>query len=142
MSEEHDHEVGGTVRVESVGTSTSQSEPFVPQSISSPKPETVPPTGSLTVSVLVPTGVTGVNSAISSCVVPFKGTEQVVEVPVLSRHARLWEVDTHVLGTACRYVPVELPGTVGDVGEIVEVRAEYPLDGALSAYRRELAACR
>lgn len=48
----------------------------------------------------------------------------------------------YVLGTACRYVPVELPGTVGDVGELVGVRVEYPLDGALSAYRRELAACR
>src|SRR5262249_27551593 len=30
----------------------------------------------------------------------------------------------YVLGTACRYVPVELPGSVGDVGELIDVTAE------------------
>ncbi|MBI3864789.1 MAG: tRNA (N(6)-L-threonylcarbamoyladenosine(37)-C(2))-methylthiotransferase MtaB, partial [Planctomycetia bacterium] len=47
-----------------------------------------------------------------------------------------------VLGTACRYVPVELPGTRNDVGELVEVQAERPLELGVSAVRRELSACR
>jgi threonylcarbamoyladenosine tRNA methylthiotransferase MtaB len=47
-----------------------------------------------------------------------------------------------VLGTACRYVPVELPGTIRDAGELVDVTAEHALDGALGASRRELSACR
>jgi threonylcarbamoyladenosine tRNA methylthiotransferase MtaB len=47
-----------------------------------------------------------------------------------------------VLGTACRYVPVELPGSDRDVGELVDVQAEYSLGNAMSAIRRELATCR
>jgi threonylcarbamoyladenosine tRNA methylthiotransferase MtaB len=47
-----------------------------------------------------------------------------------------------VLGTACRYVPVELPGSVGDVGELIDVTAESLLDGAISGSRREQRACR
>jgi threonylcarbamoyladenosine tRNA methylthiotransferase MtaB len=43
----------------------------------------------------------------------------------------------HVLGTACRYVPVELPGTVGDVGALIDVTAESLLPGAVGASRRE-----
>jgi threonylcarbamoyladenosine tRNA methylthiotransferase MtaB len=43
-----------------------------------------------------------------------------------------------VLGTACRYVAVEAPGTKADVGELIEVRSEYSLGNALSAVRREL----
>jgi threonylcarbamoyladenosine tRNA methylthiotransferase MtaB len=48
-----------------------------------------------------------------------------------------------VLGTACRYVPVELPGTVGDVGALIDVTVDsLPvgdslLAGAISASRRE-----
>ena len=48
----------------------------------------------------------------------------------------------YVLGTACRYVPVELPGSPGDVGELIEVTAESAWDGAVGARRRELSACR
>jgi threonylcarbamoyladenosine tRNA methylthiotransferase MtaB len=48
----------------------------------------------------------------------------------------------YVLGTACRYVPVELPGSTSDVGELVDVTVEFSLDGAVSASRRELSACR
>jgi threonylcarbamoyladenosine tRNA methylthiotransferase MtaB len=48
----------------------------------------------------------------------------------------------HVLGTACRYVPVELPGSVSDVGELIDVTAESPLGGVVSASRRELSECR
>jgi threonylcarbamoyladenosine tRNA methylthiotransferase MtaB len=47
-----------------------------------------------------------------------------------------------VLGTACRYVPVELPGSTNDIGELVEVRVEHPLAFGVSAVRRELSACR
>ncbi|MBS0265969.1 MAG: radical SAM protein, partial [Planctomycetes bacterium] len=47
----------------------------------------------------------------------------------------------YVLGTACRYVPVELPGTEGDIGELVDVQAEYSLGSAVSAARRELSPC-
>ena len=49
----------------------------------------------------------------------------------------------HVLGTACRYVPVELPGTVGDVGALIDVTVdsllpgESPRPGAVCASRRE-----
>jgi threonylcarbamoyladenosine tRNA methylthiotransferase MtaB len=49
----------------------------------------------------------------------------------------------HVLGTACRYVPVDLPGTVSDVGVLIDVTVdsllpgEPPLSGAVSASRRE-----
>ena len=48
----------------------------------------------------------------------------------------------YVLGTACRYIPVELPGSVSDVGDLIDVTADFPLDGAVSASRRELSACR
>ncbi len=47
-----------------------------------------------------------------------------------------------VLGTACRYVPVELPGSASDVGEIVEVIADNVADDFVSASRRERGACR
>jgi len=47
----------------------------------------------------------------------------------------------HVRGTACRYVPVELPGSTGDVGKLVEVTAIDSQDGAVGASRRELALC-
>jgi threonylcarbamoyladenosine tRNA methylthiotransferase MtaB len=47
-----------------------------------------------------------------------------------------------VRGTACRYVPVELPGSISDVGELIDVTAEISQDGAVSASRRELGACR
>jgi len=47
-----------------------------------------------------------------------------------------------VLGTACRYVAVELPGTPADVGELVDVRADFPLAAGICASRRELSACR
>jgi threonylcarbamoyladenosine tRNA methylthiotransferase MtaB len=48
----------------------------------------------------------------------------------------------HVLGTACRYVPVELPGSVSDVGELIDVTADFPLEEVVSASRRELSECR
>lgn len=48
----------------------------------------------------------------------------------------------HVLGTACRYVPVELPGSISDIGELIDVTAEYVSDGAVCASRREFGACR
>ncbi|MGE5194794.1 MAG: tRNA (N(6)-L-threonylcarbamoyladenosine(37)-C(2))-methylthiotransferase MtaB [Deltaproteobacteria bacterium] len=47
-----------------------------------------------------------------------------------------------VLGTACRYVPVEFPGSVGDVGELIDVTADSLLEGAVGASRRELSAWR
>lgn len=47
-----------------------------------------------------------------------------------------------VLGTACRYIPVEVPGSTNDVGELIEVQAEHPLALGVSASRRELSACR
>jgi threonylcarbamoyladenosine tRNA methylthiotransferase MtaB len=47
-----------------------------------------------------------------------------------------------VLGTACRYIPVEVSGSTCDVGELIEVQAERPLDCGVSAVRRELSACR
>jgi threonylcarbamoyladenosine tRNA methylthiotransferase MtaB len=47
-----------------------------------------------------------------------------------------------VLGTACRYVPVELPGSVGDVGKLIDVTAESLLDRAISGSRREQGTCR
>jgi threonylcarbamoyladenosine tRNA methylthiotransferase MtaB len=48
----------------------------------------------------------------------------------------------YVLGTACRYVAVELPGSQDDIGELIEVQAERLLDVGVSASRRESAACR
>jgi len=48
----------------------------------------------------------------------------------------------YVLGTACRYVPIELPGIVSDVGELIDVTADFLLDGAVSSSRRELSECR
>ena len=48
----------------------------------------------------------------------------------------------YILGTACRYVPVELPGSVSDVGELINVTADCLLEGAVGASRRELSACR
>jgi threonylcarbamoyladenosine tRNA methylthiotransferase MtaB len=47
----------------------------------------------------------------------------------------------HVLGTACRYVPVEFPGDKADVGQLIEVQAEHTQEGTMRAFRRELAAC-
>ena len=43
----------------------------------------------------------------------------------------------HVLGTACRYVPVELPGTPRDIGELIRVRVERAGgdEGSLQATR-------
>src|SRR5262249_1760812 len=46
-----------------------------------------------------------------------------------------------VLGTACRYVPVELPGAAGEVGELVEVTADLLLESAVGGSRREQGAC-
>ena len=43
----------------------------------------------------------------------------------------------YVLGTACRYVPVELPGTAADVGELLEVRVEAAGQAGVIASRRE-----
>ena len=48
----------------------------------------------------------------------------------------------YVLGTACRYVAVELPGTPDDIGDLIEVQANGLLDVGISASRRESAACR
>ena len=48
----------------------------------------------------------------------------------------------YMLGTACRYVPVELPGSASNLGELIEVTADFVLPGAVSASRRELGACR
>jgi threonylcarbamoyladenosine tRNA methylthiotransferase MtaB len=48
----------------------------------------------------------------------------------------------YVLGTACRYVAVELPGSTTDIGDLVEVQVESLLDAGVSALRREPAACR
>ena len=48
----------------------------------------------------------------------------------------------YVLGTACRYVAVELPGSVDDVGKLIEVQVDKLLDVGVSASRREPAACR
>src|SRR5262249_47934443 len=48
----------------------------------------------------------------------------------------------HVLGTACRYLPVEPPGTTRDVGELIEVRAEQMIANGVSGSRREWSACR
>lgn len=45
----------------------------------------------------------------------------------------------YVQGTACRYAPVELPGSAGDIGRLIEVVGEFPLDHALSAKRRSSA---
>lgn len=47
----------------------------------------------------------------------------------------------HVLGTACRYVPVELPGTPADRGRLIEVTSVSVSDEGLRATRRESAAC-
>lgn len=48
----------------------------------------------------------------------------------------------YVLGTACRYVAVELPGSVADIGDLVEVQVESLLKVGVSAIRRESTACR
>jgi len=48
----------------------------------------------------------------------------------------------HVLGTACRYVAVEFPGSIDDVGELIEVQVNGLVDVGVSASRRESAACR
>jgi threonylcarbamoyladenosine tRNA methylthiotransferase MtaB len=48
----------------------------------------------------------------------------------------------YVLGTACRYVPVELPGSVSDVGALLEGTVDSLLVNAVSASRREWSACR
>jgi threonylcarbamoyladenosine tRNA methylthiotransferase MtaB len=48
----------------------------------------------------------------------------------------------YVLGTACRYVPVEFPGSVGEVGELIDVTADSPQGGVVNASRRELSECR
>ncbi len=48
----------------------------------------------------------------------------------------------HVLGTACRYVPVELPGSVSDVGALIDVTVNSLLPGAVGAARRERSAWR
>jgi threonylcarbamoyladenosine tRNA methylthiotransferase MtaB len=48
----------------------------------------------------------------------------------------------YVLGTACRYVPVELPGAECDVGELIDVTADLPWEGVVYASRRELSECR
>lgn len=48
----------------------------------------------------------------------------------------------YVLGTACRYVAVELPGSNTDVGELIEVQVDELLNVGVSALRRESAACR
>jgi hypothetical protein len=56
--------------------------------------------------------------------------------------ARTASREGYVLGTACRYVPVELPGSVGDVGELIDVTAESLLAHAVTASRREWSACR
>jgi hypothetical protein len=71
------------VRVEPVVTVHVQPPvPPVPQLMSPPL--TVPFVGAVTVSVLVPAGVAGVNSAVSSRLPPLSGTEQLLEVPVQS----------------------------------------------------------
>ncbi len=43
----------------------------------------------------------------------------------------------YVLGTACRYVPVELPGGAADVGELIQVRVEAAGQAGVIASRRE-----
>jgi threonylcarbamoyladenosine tRNA methylthiotransferase MtaB len=47
-----------------------------------------------------------------------------------------------MLGTACRYVPVEFPGSAADVGRLIEVVACAPRQERLSARRWESSACR
>ena len=47
----------------------------------------------------------------------------------------------YVLGTACRYAPVELPGSADDIGQLIEVHAEQTWNGAIRATRGELTAC-
>lgn len=47
-----------------------------------------------------------------------------------------------VQGTACRYVPVEIPGNAGDVGRLIEVTATLPGEDVITATRRESIACR
>ncbi|MSR56968.1 MAG: tRNA (N(6)-L-threonylcarbamoyladenosine(37)-C(2))-methylthiotransferase MtaB [Planctomycetaceae bacterium] len=46
-----------------------------------------------------------------------------------------------VLGTACRYVPVEFPGSITDVGRLIDVTAQAVSDEGLSAERGESSAC-
>jgi threonylcarbamoyladenosine tRNA methylthiotransferase MtaB len=48
----------------------------------------------------------------------------------------------YVLGTACRYVPVEVSGSTADIGELIEVEAVQALDFGIGAVRRELSECR
>jgi threonylcarbamoyladenosine tRNA methylthiotransferase MtaB len=48
----------------------------------------------------------------------------------------------YVLGTACRYVAVELPGSTADTGKLIEVQVDGLLDVGVSASLRELSACR
>jgi hypothetical protein len=44
----------------------------------------------------------------------------------------------HVLGTACRYVPLEVAGTTSDIGELLGVRVERADDcGRLRATRTD-----
>jgi threonylcarbamoyladenosine tRNA methylthiotransferase MtaB len=47
-----------------------------------------------------------------------------------------------VLGTACRYVPVELPGTPADVGQLFDVTATGPAEAGLRAEKTESTVCR
>jgi threonylcarbamoyladenosine tRNA methylthiotransferase MtaB len=48
----------------------------------------------------------------------------------------------HVLGTACRYVAVEAPGTAADVGRLIDVVAGEVWEQGLTATTRELETCR
>jgi threonylcarbamoyladenosine tRNA methylthiotransferase MtaB len=48
----------------------------------------------------------------------------------------------YVLGTACRYVAVELPGSGADLGNLIEVQVESLLNVGVSAFRRESTECR
>lgn len=47
-----------------------------------------------------------------------------------------------LLGTACRYVPVEFPGSNADIGSLVDVIGETSQTEFLSAIRWESSACR
>jgi len=47
-----------------------------------------------------------------------------------------------VAGTACRYVPVEFPGTPADVGRLIDVSADAVCEDGLIAYTGESSACR
>jgi threonylcarbamoyladenosine tRNA methylthiotransferase MtaB len=47
-----------------------------------------------------------------------------------------------VVGTACRYVAVEVPGTTDDVGQLLDVVASEVWEQGLTARKRELETCR